>query len=469
MHGSSRSNLRFPRAASGQDQIADCARLWRPASTGLHQAYIKFARKLISGTTSLDVLNCVREWRGVSLQTTPTFAYNCFDQAKYHDIDALIQREATSKPSHGWAPLPTGWQRVSQGESCYFYDHNSGNKSEFSPLKTLSPREAHHPTEFRICPEGWTKTWDNLGRTVLRYDPDVQAQQQRESLSDLLSRLGLANLPSWVPNWASRTDSDPSFLLSWEQGGCRYDTSASTPAQIHPFGDTHTLGLEGFLFDKVAVMAEAYHPETNLVPLWRREGDVREMWVTMGTATVPDCPYQSLAGGRLEAVLRTYIADYVGQESATEPYLSLVKDWFCAKQWFYKGHDTSYIANMRTRSAWSILGKSAKQQFQTGMKAGNSDPDMDWDVEFRLCAQRIHRSTAHRAMFVTRKGYVGLAPWNAQTGDWVCVLNGGKTPFLLRPSPGTRYVSLVGDAYVHGIMAGEGISLGVPAQIFHLR
>lgn len=57
-------------------------------------------------------------------------------------------------------------------------------------------------------------------------------------------------------------------------------------------------------------------------------------------------------------------------------------------------------------------------------------------------------------MFVTKKGYLGLAPWNAREGDVVAILLGGCTPFLLRRIRGSRY-SLVGEAYVHGIMAGE--------------
>ena len=59
-------------------------------------------------------------------------------------------------------------------------------------------------------------------------------------------------------------------------------------------------------------------------------------------------------------------------------------------------------------------------------------------------------------MFVTSRGYIDLAPWNAREGDIVSVLFGGCTPFILREiAPGKEVYNLVGEAYVYGIMGGE--------------
>lgn len=76
-----------------------------------------------------------------------------------------------------------------------------------------------------------------------------------------------------------------------------------------------------------------------------------------------------------------------------------------------------------------------------------------------------------RRLFATDKKYIGLAPASTQIGDLICVLPGGHTPFLLRPSeeyPG-RY-KLVGELYVHGIMHGEALQQnGLDMQEFILR
>lgn len=58
-----------------------------------------------------------------------------------------------------------------------------------------------------------------------------------------------------------------------------------------------------------------------------------------------------------------------------------------------------------------------------------------------------------RKVFCTARGYVGIGDVTLQPGDRVCVLLGGKIPFVLRPAGnGFRFV---GECYVQGIMYGE--------------
>jgi hypothetical protein len=64
---------------------------------------------------------------------------------------------------------------------------------------------------------------------------------------------------------------------------------------------------------------------------------------------------------------------------------------------------------------------------------------------------------------ITKKGYMGLAEGQVEVGDKVFVVRGSSVPLVLRPvtkssrkgvGNSTRY-TLVGRAYVHGIMDGE--------------
>ncbi|KXH50188.1 hypothetical protein CSIM01_07412 [Colletotrichum simmondsii] len=57
--------------------------------------------------------------------------------------------------------------------------------------------------------------------------------------------------------------------------------------------------------------------------------------------------------------------------------------------------------------------------------------------------------------------YMGTVPWNAQVEDYVVLLEGFRTPFVLRKildddesSDGDKF-HIIGDCYVHGIMDGE--------------
>ena len=76
-------------------------------------------------------------------------------------------------------------------------------------------------------------------------------------------------------------------------------------------------------------------------------------------------------------------------------------------------------------------------------------------TKYNELRKRIHNASIGRAMFVTSNGFIGLGPWNAQEGDMVSVLFGGCTPFILRKTAGKELYTLVGEAYVYGIMGGE--------------
>lgn len=67
---------------------------------------------------------------------------------------------------------------------------------------------------------------------------------------------------------------------------------------------------------------------------------------------------------------------------------------------------------------------------------------------------KIRDATMERRLFFTGKGYIGLAPFTAQVGDKVCLLEGAQFPIILRPNG--DYWVVVGESYIHGIMDGEG-------------
>ena len=55
-----------------------------------------------------------------------------------------------------------------------------------------------------------------------------------------------------------------------------------------------------------------------------------------------------------------------------------------------------------------------------------------------------------RKLFLTEKGYLGLAPLDVEEGDRVFFLNGGRVPFILRAVGGMQF-KLIGESYVHGV------------------
>jgi hypothetical protein len=58
----------------------------------------------------------------------------------------------------------------------------------------------------------------------------------------------------------------------------------------------------------------------------------------------------------------------------------------------------------------------------------------------------------------TEARYVGLVPAGAQSGDHICLLHGAKVPFVLRSQGSGGTWELIGEGYIHGIMAGEALN-----------
>jgi hypothetical protein len=69
--------------------------------------------------------------------------------------------------------------------------------------------------------------------------------------------------------------------------------------------------------------------------------------------------------------------------------------------------------------------------------------------------------------FLSKKGYIGLAPEFAAPGDTICVILGAIAPYVLRKISDGGF-KLVGEAYVHGIMDGEAMDMGLDEEEFCL-
>lgn len=93
---------------------------------------------------------------------------------------------------------------------------------------------------------------------------------------------------------------------------------------------------------------------------------------------------------------------------------------------------------------------------------------MDRDFQVAVIDHSIVSATTGRRLFITNHRRVGLGPAELNSGDKVYLLQGGRSPFILR-SGGTKkndgppQFKIIGDCYVHGLM-DLGISLGKEGQ-----
>ena len=78
-------------------------------------------------------------------------------------------------------------------------------------------------------------------------------------------------------------------------------------------------------------------------------------------------------------------------------------------------------------------------------------------TEFSAFIDRMIYGAANTSVMTTRCGRKGVAPTNAEAGDFVTVLFGGHVPVLLRPTATKNEFLFVGECYVDQMMDGEAM------------
>lgn len=89
----------------------------------------------------------------------------------------------------------------------------------------------------------------------------------------------------------------------------------------------------------------------------------------------------------------------------------------------------------------------------------------DWVREYGVSA--VARCI-DRSFILTRRGRMGLAVRGVMEGDIVFIARGGKSPYVVRKRKDWGY-TFVGEAYVHGVMDGEGVTEAVRDNLFAVK
>ena len=79
----------------------------------------------------------------------------------------------------------------------------------------------------------------------------------------------------------------------------------------------------------------------------------------------------------------------------------------------------------------------------------------------------LRQATIGRKLCALDNGELALSPNATEVGDFICILMGGRVPFILRPigqldnsrPPSSLPAKLIGPCYVQGIMVEEELKL----------
>jgi hypothetical protein len=90
--------------------------------------------------------------------------------------------------------------------------------------------------------------------------------------------------------------------------------------------------------------------------------------------------------------------------------------------------------------------------------------------------EKIKSYYGGRRFFITRKGYIGLCPLYAKQEDLIYIIPSVYVPIILRgnsitlkelytsPLGATKRLKLVGECYVHGLINGEALLIGITQE-----
>jgi len=260
-------------------------------------------------------------------------------------------------------------------------------------------------------------------------------------------------MPSWVPDW-SETDVAFPFSLraqlllnvpEYQAAG----QSRWTPAFS---ADGAMLGVEAQFLGEVVVLGLIRHPyrpsaENHMKSLFkqlRNECIVSHCWqkICLGDASSWKDIYDPTGESVFDASWQILLAGCSPSEW-DECRTQSKKIWKMFRKYLLlsRMHLLPLSAFGWMDSLARFIGKTIFIQRILAAALAN-------DFQFR-----VRRTITHRRMMRTDKGYLGLVPALAQTGDRIVLLKGLNVPALVR-SKGETW-ELVGDCYVHGMMNGE--------------
>jgi hypothetical protein len=237
----------------------------------------------------------------------------------------------------------------------------------------------------------------------------------------------LPGLPSWVPS-LSVSPFETNYYRRRLRCLDAYDCAKGIDVSIH-FEDPETLCLQGTLLDEVVDVA--------------RQMFASDLDAALHTALLRD--WQEFASD----------CPVDGRRS---------DDLFCETLIAGCSHKSS--GGSLSFPVATAADISLCRQMILQLTSGCSSEDDDSN---KLTATRqAHRGAClDRILFRTKSGRLGLGSPSLKKGDEVWTLGGGRAPFILRHAlQGREYptYSLVGHAYVSGIMHGEAFNPETPPQ-----
>jgi hypothetical protein len=258
----------------------------------------------------------------------------------------------------------------------------------------------------------------------------------------LRNRAGVPNLPSWVPDWTIRNDSEYWTHLPDHMS----DKPAYVPCQLGnqvqlSIQDGRYLRMHGVLIDKIAKKGHGYHGLGRSLD-WSKHRRTLSRVCFNDPVDVLENDLDFLKEHRWHAIWQCFSFAYI---DAMLDVLSLTL--FAFMRWVdLICHNIHYKMFPHHNTIYSTRKACEKRDFEV----------MRTSKHLKSYLKDRPTEPATSSIFTTEDGFIGVGPAFIEPGDHVFVVAGAAYPLLLRMSstspPRNDYV---GECYLAGIMQGE--------------
>jgi hypothetical protein len=287
------------------------------------------------------------------------------------------------------------------------------------------------------------------------------------------------DLPSWVPDWSTATgyrtvhrqqhihlyNTTPSKLLSYELQ--RLKVYEKQHLKVH-----RALQISGVRIDTVEFVSYPMLSEDNVDSQVLREWYLYLVMHFHVEARPDRKQFQTLLWKVLCAEVVCVLGDPEDTvEDSHEFRRALDSDVSAFLLWCLYSSSSPFrdiafkmLAQSKGSHKHKFLWWKSSYTLLESMINDTADTLSDSPDEYLVSTMAISilNATLRRRLFITSKNFVGLGPAHMESGDHIFLLQGGRTPFVLRlqeePLNPVLY-TLIGDCYIYGMMDGEAVSV----------
>ncbi|GLA99206.1 hypothetical protein AtubIFM61612_010696 [Aspergillus tubingensis] len=269
---------------------------------------------------------------------------------------------------------------------------------------------------------------------------------------------GRNDWPSWIPDWAA--SQRPGCLLL-DQHHFRASKDTKTTGSIEFQHQDTVMGVEGFVFDRIEEVSDTADRRPPNTWTFQHYKQYRKRMETMveflqcclrwEEITKARVKAKYVGGGdMLDAYWQTLLAGHVtpenheSQKKQFQRFDMISKDGAKILQsWGLPAWPWILFLTPHNLAVLLVRAMMTKRDFSGLLRIGDftSNPNFSY--------------VWNRHVIRTSMGYIGLSPASARKGDAITLCKGAKVPLIAREAKDSQgHWSLVGEAYIHGIMSG---------------